>query len=467
MNNYLRKWEVNINGEPFVQSNQGANFRVVFDIHVSPQNTQSFADIRIYNLSKESNIPQNASIQFIAGFENNADTIFVGSITNVFREREGADIATRLLCRSGMPAEDRGSINSSYGPGTSVVDVLTDLARAWPRFLEIEPEQFSDAPVFTSGYVAQGDIPQILNSLATQFKFEWIQDRGALVISKIGAVRQTTMFDINQFTGMVGIPEVSRGPNGLGVYVTTRINPYIRATSRINVQSEFATYNTGNMFIQELSGDASANGEFNVLTMHYEGDSHGDAWNLNIDALRQGTMPQPLTEQSGTLVWGANVSQEFRIKVKQIADRQRLNPNWYMAVMAFETGDTFNPAEKNRAGSTGTGLLQFLEKTARSLGTTTRQLSMMTAVEQLDYVEKYFAQYQGRIRSLDDMYMAVLWPIAIGKANDYVMWTKTGQYSKEYAQNSGLDKNGDGQITKKEAAERVFRSLERGKTRMR
>lgn len=448
---YLRQWSIMINGEPFIDSREEHQFRCVFDIVVNPANTFARADIQIYNLSKDTSIENRSDIILSAGYVDAYDAIFIGSITNVFRERRGPDIITRLLCSNGR-AQDRGTISSPYGPGAKLTDVLVDVARAWPRYLEIDLSQFTDADVFPTGYTADGDVRDVLDSLASQFDFRWVEDRGSLVVTRENEQRTTTIFEVNQHTGMVGMPEVTRGPQGIGVDVTTRINPYIRTTSRINVQSEFSTYNTGNAYIAEMAGDASATGEYNVFSIHYVGDTHGHAWDMRLDAIRAGTREIAQNSLDGGLVWGARVSQEFRVKVREIGGRQNLDPNWYMAVMAFETGRTFSPAEINRAGSGATGLLQFMPSTARAMGTSTRALANMSAVEQLDYVEKYFEPYVGRINNLGDMYMAVLWPAGIGKADSWVMWTSG---SIEYTQNAGLDTNHDGTITRGEAVSRV------------
>ena len=48
--------------------------------------------------------------------------------------------------------------------------------------------------------------------------------------------------------------------------------------------------------------------------------------------------------------------------------------------------------------------------------------------------------------------MAILWPSAVGKANNHVLFTDP---SVEYNQNKGLDLNKDGSITKAEAASKV------------
>lgn len=151
---------------------------------------------------------------------------------------------------------------------------------------------------------------------------------------------------------------------------------------------------------------------------------------------------------------------EFQSKVETIADDLGADPGHLLAVMKFETGGTLDPKEKNRAGSGATGLIQFMPTTAKDLtGASTKEAAIklmesMSPVEQLDYVEKYLKPFKGKLNTLEDVYMAVLYPRAVGKDNDYVLF-KEG--TKAYWQNRGLDIDKDGEITKSEAASKVRR----------
>jgi hypothetical protein len=107
------------------------------------------------------------------------------------------------------------------------------------------------------------------------------------------------------------------------------------------------------------------------------------------------------------------------------------------------------------------GLIQFMPRTAQGLGTTTEELAKMTAVEQLDWVEKYFRPYRHRVKTMSDMYMAILWPAAVGKVEEFVLFSG----GIAYRQNAGLDTNKDGIITKREAAAKVAQRLVMGKER--
>lgn len=171
--------------------------------------------------------------------------------------------------------------------------------------------------------------------------------------------------------------------------------------------------------------------------------------------------PATTVQDDGTkLVWGRKVSQVFKDRVEWIASELGFDPNWLMAAMAFESGESFRPDIKNAAGSGATGLIQFMPTTAKNLGTSVQSLSKLTAEDQLKFVYKYFVPYRGRIKSLDDLYMAILWPAAIGKPADYKLFIRGGV---TYRQNAGLDRDKNGYVSKAEAAAAVRAKYERGK----
>src|SRR5262249_21098955 len=153
-------------------------------------------------------------------------------------------------------------------------------------------------------------------------------------------------------------------------------------------------------------------------------------------------------------------SDAFKTKVIQIASDLKVNPNFLTAVMSFESGESFGPSVKNAAGSGAVGLIQFMPATAKGLGTSTKALAAMTAEEQLDFVERHLRRFKGRLRTLEDLYMAVLLPSAVGKPNDHVLFRRG---TPAYSQNAGLDADRNGEITKAEAAAKVREKRDRGR----
>jgi len=163
------------------------------------------------------------------------------------------------------------------------------------------------------------------------------------------------------------------------------------------------------------------------------------------------------------IAWGAKVSAEFKEKVISICFDLGFDPSFLMAAMAFESGETFSPNVVNSSGSGAVGLIQFMPDTAKQLGATTAQLSAMTAEQQLDFVKAYFLPHSGKLQNIEDVYMAILFPAAIGKPDTFVLFDKDNKtHPKRYTQNKGLDANRDGVITKAEAAAPVKAKLTKG-----
>ena len=151
-----------------------------------------------------------------------------------------------------------------------------------------------------------------------------------------------------------------------------------------------------------------------------------------------------------------HVTSEFLQAVIDVAQRLQINPDDLMAVMAWESW--IDPANENLMGSGATGLIQFMPNTAISLGTTVEILAQMSALEQLEYVYEHLRRNgRGRMVTLSDVYMAVLWPAAVGQPGDHEIWERDcPETGNQYRWNSGLDVNQDGVITVAEATQRVI-----------
>lgn len=173
---------------------------------------------------------------------------------------------------------------------------------------------------------------------------------------------------------------------------------------------------------------------------------------------------KPDVETTGDTIvaWGGHpaVSPEFKAKVLAIAGRLGCDPSDLMACMAFESAGSFSPSKRNAAGSGAVGLIQFMPSTARLLGTSVEALAGMTAEDQLNVVERYFRPLAGHLKTIEDLYMAILWPSAVGKPGDFVLFK--GPSAVTYRQNAGLDRNRDGAVTKDEAAGLVRAARDRG-----
>ncbi|UII28982.1 SH3 domain-containing protein [Fulvivirga maritima] len=171
-----------------------------------------------------------------------------------------------------------------------------------------------------------------------------------------------------------------------------------------------------------------------------------------------------VSEECPQLVWGNKVSCEFRKRVIQISKRLECDPNHLMTAMALETNKSFR-ADERRAGSQYVGLIQIgniaAEEINRRKGTkiTPNHLEYMSPEQQLKYVEYYLEPKKGKLKTLADFYLAILWPNAVGHGHepDYVVFddNATGDKKKSYWDNKLFLKE-KGEITKDPTGKKIY-----------
>ena len=147
------------------------------------------------------------------------------------------------------------------------------------------------------------------------------------------------------------------------------------------------------------------------------------------------------------------LTDEFYSRVVEISRNVKCSPDDLMALMNLETKRTFSPSIKCGISS-ATGLIQFTNAAAQTLGTTTSALKKMSAVEQLEYVEKYLLFWKKKAGfkndeqlTAGDLYALVAQPANAKK--EVLIQSGTKEYDKN-AKN--WDVNKDNKITKSDLA---------------
>ena len=213
--------------------------------------------------------------------------------------------------------------------------------------------------------------------------------------------------------------------------------------------------------VRTIEGNTNNDGSSNGIGVFARTRSVGSCDFVRLGVARSHTdnPHSPLTSSGSQIAWGAKVSGEFKAKVIAISKELHVDPSFLMACMAFETGETFSPSVRNGAGSGAVGLIQFMPDTAKGLGTSTSALAGMSDVAQLDYVKKYLKPNACRLKTLEDLYMSILYPAAIGKAANSTLFPSG---TANYSQNRGFDADRDARITPGEVSSLVRAAYNKG-----
>ena len=96
----------------------------------------------------------------------------------------------------------------------------------------------------------------------------------------------------------------------------------------------------------------------------------------------------------------------FMKKLHQVASALGVEASVLLGIMKHETNNTLSPRAQAPGKHGAVGLIQFIPKTARDLGTSTAELTRMSATQQLDYVYKFYKSVGVRPgMDIGDMYM--------------------------------------------------------------
>ena len=186
------------------------------------------------------------------------------------------------------------------------------------------------------------------------------------------------------------------------------------------------------------------------------------------EAARRMEASQPKKDD---LIFGDKLTAEEQQKVRDVAASLGADPNDLMAVMAAETGGTFDPAE--RAGKNGAvGLIQFTNTAITEMNKglpkdqqlTKGSLEQMSFTEQMDHVQDYLQTMMDRYNGpanpdRGDLYAAVFSPALVDNSDTSRIY---GGNSTAYRANKSLDTNRDGWITRTELTARADQWYERG-----
>lgn len=148
---------------------------------------------------------------------------------------------------------------------------------------------------------------------------------------------------------------------------------------------------------------------------------------------------------------GGSIDAAFQKKLQEVAKRLKVKPSDLLGIMKHESGLKANAVNPYTGA---TGLIQFMPATAKRMGTSVEALKNMSALEQLDYVEKFYKPVAGKAKNIGDLYMFTFLPAAVGKPDDFVLGAR-GSNDKLfginknalYTQNKGFDKDNKGYYT--------------------
>lgn len=260
---FNRDWSTSIG----IQGQTGFKYTVlktVFDIDKTAISSSNKAKIDLYNLNDISrkNLEQKGlQVQLQAGYKGLIETLFVGNVAKTSSMRKGPDIITTIESGDGEKELAIAYFNKSYPPGTRYVTMIQDLAGALG--VDIGTVLGIQDMVYNSGITLSGPVKFSLDKLLKRQALEWSIQNNALTIIPLTAHNGDQAIVLSQTSGLIGIPTQKDS----GVEFIALLNPKILPGSCVQIVSNHV------------------NGFYKVKRAHFEGDSHGQKWQVSCEGV--------------------------------------------------------------------------------------------------------------------------------------------------------------------------------------
>ncbi|KAA2237665.1 phage protein [Salinarimonas soli] len=279
-----------------------SQLRIAFRVGQGDRQTPNHADIRIYNLSAETQElikKEFDKVSLEAGYEDGHGVVFKGEIIQKRTGRENpVDTYLDIVAKTSVQAYDYAVTSKTLGAGWTHRDVV-DQAAADLKPYGVTVGHVADLGSFRAPRATTlfGMTRDVLRRVGFATDTSWSIQNGELQLVKNRGTLPGDAFVLNSRTGMVGLPIQSLQ----GVEVRCLLNPKIRPGSRVKIdqasiqEQRFApqyTAEVNNSMIPSLAPD----GFYKVLIVDHVGDTRGQPWYSDLVCLRaDGQGPFPLS----------------------------------------------------------------------------------------------------------------------------------------------------------------------------
>lgn len=252
------------------------NFRITRNLSSQPNTSE----INIKNLNErhrsELEIMQASTVELDAGYESRHGNIFTGDTRTVDNNKDADTWTTTLAGGDGETSIKEARINKSFPPGTSLITVLSEIAKTMGNTsapvgmgntLAMAPlgALLGSGVMFLNGVTVSGPSWKEFNRLCDSAGLEWSIQNGAIQLLKKGTPLPVEAVVLTPLTGLIGSPRMSADGT---IFCRSLLNSDIWPGKLLQVVSS------------GVNATAVAN------RCDYLGDTAGPDWYIDIEAQR-------------------------------------------------------------------------------------------------------------------------------------------------------------------------------------
>ncbi len=271
---YLRRAVANVDGREI------RNLRMAFKVEKTLKSHPNQAELRIWNLSKDSRakMKKDLLVSIQAGYQEDISLIFSGTMRKVDHPQVGPDIITRARIGDGEKEIKKSKISTSFKGKATPEQVLKKLAEATGLKVgnAIKKAQKGDLDgalkELTTGVVLSGNPYDIMQTTARNLGYDLSVQDGALIMLGADETLDYSAYLLSAQTGLVGSPEQAESSVVKGgiIKCVSLLNGELIPGREVMLKSR------------------QFDGSCRIEKVTFQGDTHGAEWFANLELKRLG-----------------------------------------------------------------------------------------------------------------------------------------------------------------------------------
>jgi len=263
-----------------------SQLRCTFIIEKTMDMQLNYSEVAIYNLAPKTEttiIRQGNRCIVEAGYEGEQyGVIFNGSVYQPIREKEdGVTYKLRLRSLDGDGFMNVNFISASLRGNVTPREVVDQCVSkvSTPAELGSISSGLSSKGL-ARGRVLFGQPKEYLRQLAKSEKAQFYMDDGKVNIIKAADTSKETI-SLTPTSGLIGAPTQTEN----GVQAVSLLNPRIKINSLVHIDSRYVQ--ASQVQVDQLQSPLDVNGLYRVISLTHRGDTRGNDWYTEINAVSQ------------------------------------------------------------------------------------------------------------------------------------------------------------------------------------
>jgi len=308
---YLRECKLILSGQTFGGLDLSA-LRIKFTVKRSDTMTPNTADIRVYNVEKETALriftelnPLNGNdliavnrgiVTLQAGYQGNYGVIFQGNIKQIILGRESAtDTFVDIIAGDGDRAYNFAIVNTTLAEGSTQADQLNasaaSMATKGTKLGNVGPMPSFKLP---RGKVMYGNARQYLREVGNNTGQTWSIQNEEVTFVPIKSYLPGERVVLTSKTGLIGTPQQTSE----GLNVKCLLNPLIKIGGRIDIDEASVAEFKINLNVPNSPANIppplTQDGVYYVLVAEHQGDTRGVEWYTTMVCINMDVTTNPL-----------------------------------------------------------------------------------------------------------------------------------------------------------------------------